>query len=269
MVRLDVDLSEFKDLGKKFEDAVKKSLAKAGDDLTAMVRGHIVEEANAKLKTRKEMYVQGLSHSKVGDNTWVVSLDGSVRWIEDGREAGSMLPALLASPKAKTARDGSRYVVVPFQHNKGPSKTTTAQADLLSTIKSELKKRDIPYAKIETDQDGKAKLGKLHSFSIMDKPIKTSQGAGQGHGAVGDVKQGPTGIPFLQGINIYQRNVGGKTRRDIVTFRVASSRHADQGRWEHPGLEGVRFFDEAERWAAETWDKVIVPALLADIRSKT
>jgi hypothetical protein len=250
-----------------FDQAVKDQMKKAGEQLTAMTRAHIVEEANKKLHTRREMYIEGLSHFKLNDDTWVVNLDAKVRWIDDGMGAHNMLDDLLKSPKAKTAKDGSKYMVVPFRHGpKGPTQMTPAQKNLLDTIKGELKNRGINYGKTETGSDGKPKIGLLHSFDINSKPTKTHNGPGQGKGPIGSVVQGPTGIPLLQGIRIYQREVKNKdgsksVRKDIMTFRVASSKHKGQGRWDHPGVQGVRLMDEAYDWAKRTWEREIVPQL--------
>lgn len=150
----------------------------------------------------------------------------------------------------------SKYLVVPFAHKKGPMSQTPAAQDLTSTIKRELKQRNIPYGKIERGPDGKAKTGLLHSFDINKEPVKTHDGAGQGHGPVGAVRQGTTGIPFLQGIRIYQRNQGGKINRGIMTFRVASSKQRGSGKWVHPGLTARHFFEEGQDWALAQWDKI-------------
>jgi hypothetical protein len=70
----------------------------------------------------------------------VVSLDKSMSWLEDGMPKHEMLDDLLKSPKAKMSADGHRYVVVPFQQNKAPTKTPKANHDLQSTLKSALKR---------------------------------------------------------------------------------------------------------------------------------
>lgn len=271
MFRVNLDLTPLTSLGLSIDEAAKKAMADAGAKLTAMTRAHIVEEANKKLHTRRQMFLDGLSHFKLDDNTWVVNLDAKVRWIDDGMPAHNMIDDLLKSKSAKTAKDGSKFVVVPFKHNKGPTQTTPAQKTLLDTIKKELKDRKIGYGKIETGEDGKPKLGLLHKFDIKHAPIKQQNGPGLGKGPVGAVAQGPTGIPLLQGVRIYQRNVKdpktGKdsTKREIMTFRVASSKHKGQGRWDHPGNEGTRLMDEAYAWAKTTWEREIVPQLMMQL----
>lgn len=167
----------------------------------------------------------------------------------------------------------SRYASIPFEHGpKGPTQMTEAQSDLLSTIKAEMAKKKIPYAKLEKNALGATKLGLLHKFDITSAPLKTGNGPGQGAGPVGAVRQGPTGIPFLQGVNVYQLpvpNVGGKpkVKKFIMTFRTVSSKHKGQSRWEHPGLKPVHLMDQATGWAQNEWDHKIVPALLEEIIS--
>ncbi len=181
-----------------------------------------------------------------------------------------MLDALLASPKAKRSKSGDRYVVVPFDHSpgQGVTSTTPAQQDLISTIKSAMKKEGIPFGKIEADASGAAKIGKLHSFSINDKPIKTKNAPGQGHGAIGDVRQGPTGTPFLQGVSVYQQadpKAKSGAKKVIMTFRIASSKHEEQQRWIHPGNEPMNIIEDAAKWGLETFDSEIAPGIIAKV----
>lgn len=266
MININIDLSEFADL-LKLEDGLQKAGQEAARDLAAMIHGKASELAGERLNSRRQAFQQGLSYKKVDENTWLVSLDASVRWIDDGQSEHSMLEALLASPKAKRAKDGSKYVVVPFDRSPGQGKTqvTPPETDLINVIKGEMKKRGIPFGKVETDQAGQAKVGKLHAFDIMHAPTKTKDEPGQGAGPVGDVRQGPTGIPLLQGVSVYQHQAGGRTRRTIVTYRIASSKHASQGRWDHPGLPAAHIMEDAAAWAVETFEKEMVPAILAKV----
>jgi hypothetical protein len=261
---VNVDLSDIADL-LDIEGGLKSATKDAARDLAAMVQAKATELAATKLHARRDMFVKGLSLKQVNEETWLVSLDAKIRWIDDGQSSHNMLDKLLASSKAKRAKDGSKYVVVPFDHSpgRGPSTTTSPQQDLISTIKSELKKRGIPFGKIETDAAGQALTGRLHSFDIMTAPTKSSHGPGQGKGPLGASRQGPTGIPFLQGVTVYQnKGKDGKVRRQVMTFRIASSKHQGQGRWEHPGNHAVNIMEDAAKWALETWEKEVAPALI-------
>jgi hypothetical protein len=109
-------------------------------------------------------------------------------------------------------------------------------------------------------------MGKLHSFDIKNAPVKTGNGPGQGHGPVGDVKQGSTGEPWLSRVNVYQgKDANGKAKRGIFTFRTASSKQVGQQKWDHPGNAGVNILDDAAKWAQDTFEKDIAPGLLAKI----
>lgn len=267
MLFVNVDLSDVAEL-LNLKDSLKSASDGAAKDLAAMTHAKAVELAGARLHSRRQMFVDALKYHQVEENLWVVSLDAKMRWIDDGQSQHNMLAALLASPKAKHAKDGSKYIVIPFDHSPGQGKTQTtgAEQDLINVVKAEMKRRGIPFGKIETDAAGGARIGKLHSFDIKNAPTKSVEGPGMGKGPIGGVRQGPTGIPFLQGVNVYQsKDEKGKVRRGIMTFRIASSKHEGQQRWDHPGNPGVNILDDATKWAVETFEKDIAPGLLGKI----
>lgn len=275
MIWVNLDMSALISAASELGPAIKQAMKEQGALLVAQTRGHITEEVNKRLHTRRAMYIENLSHFQDGD-TWIINLNAKALWIEEGKQPGSMLDDLLKGKNIKRASDGSAFVVVPFELNKGPTQLTPAQQTLTDTLKSVMKQKGIPYGKLESDASGKPKVGLLHRFDIMNAPLKTEGpwgGSSLGHGAVGDVQQGPTGIPFLQGVNVYQKEVtnaaGEKhVKKSIVTFRIASSKHRAQGRWEHPGLDACNFFEEAEKWSMDTWSRDIVPAIIDSIVSK-
>lgn len=265
MLFVNVDVGELADL-MGIKGALKNASDGAARDLAALAHAKITDLAGQKLKSRRKMYVTGLKYDEVEEGVWVITLDAKVRWIDDGMPQHNMLDDLLKSPKAKRSKkDGSKYVVVPFQHGPGMGKgtTTPAQQDLIATVKAQMKARGIPFGGIEKNAQGQAKMGRLHSFDITNAPVKTIDGPGQGKGPKGEVKQGPTGIPFLQGVSVYQSlDDKGKPQRQILTFRIASSKHRDQGRWEHPGTPAMNLMEEGMEWALETWEKEIAPGIV-------
>jgi len=73
-------------------------------------------------------------------------------------------------------------------------------------------------------------------------------------------------VPLLKGVNVYQsKGEDGETKRSIMTFRIASSKHRSQGRWESKGNEGLFLMEEAAEWAQETFDREIAPAIVNKI----
>ena len=267
MFLINVDLSEVNDL-LDLDKSLKKAADEAARDLAGMIDAKAKEIAASKLHSRRKMYTDALKVTRVDENTHLVSLDAKVRWIDDGQPAFDMLAGLLGSKKAKRAKDGSRYIVVPFSHSPGRGKTasTSAQQDLVNEVKGELKKRGIPFGGIEKDQAGQAKLGRLHTFDIEKGPRKNDVGPGQRRGPVGEVMQGNTKIPFLRGVTVSQTmGKNGRVSRSILTFRIASSNHSKSAKWEHPGNAPMNILDEAAEWAVETWSKEIAPAIIDKI----
>lgn len=255
-------------------DVMKEEVEAAGKDLADQVHAHVLEQANDKLHTRREMFIEGLKVFPDGEDTWIISLDSSVRWIDDGMPQHSMVADLLKSPKAKIIESGpnrgEKYLSIPFQHNKGPTQLTPSQQNLLDTIKGELRKVGAPYGNLEIDGSGAPKLGLVRQMDIMTKPTKMREGPGTGAGPIGQVMQGPTGIPLLQGVKVYQNKVKNQdgsesVKKFIMTFRTVTSSHEGDGRWMFPGIDGVRILDDAAEWARKEWDEKVAPKLVTRI----
>jgi len=264
MFHINFDASELKSL-MNIEEAFNDAVKDAEKQLAAMTYTKAVDLATSKLHSRRQMFVDALS-IKEEDGVTIVNLNGSARWIDDGQEPHSMLEALLKSPKAKRAADGSMYVVVPFDHGpgKGPANSPESQQPMINALKKEFKQRKIPWGKIERDDQGRPKMGKIHSFDMSNTPIKTGEGAGQGHGKTGAVRQGSTGIPFLQGVAVYQHGqAGGGAKKSVMTFRTASSNQ--QGAWQHPGVEAANIMEETWKWAQETMEREIIPLVIESL----
>jgi hypothetical protein len=269
-VNLDLgDLEDLVDLG----DVADGEMQRAAANLTAQTRGKITGAGQGEAAQPAQHVHRRLSHFQVDENTWVVNLDKSARWIDEGMPEHNMLEKLLKSKKAKTAKDGTKYVIVPFQHNRTKQDMTPAQQSLLNTIKNELAKVGSTPNKIEMKADGTPQLGLVRSLDISQKP-KSTRKLKIGAGPFGSAAQGPTGIPLLKGVQVYQKEIqkadGSKgVGRFVMTFRVASQKHKDQpGRWAHPGTEATNLMEEGMRWALDTWSSKIAPEIMARIVAK-
>ena len=286
MFNLHLDLSPILRVSELItSEELQKHMQDAGNSIAAETNAHIIEEVQRKLHSSRETYLDSLGFHQVDSKTWIVDLTPGAMFIEEGLQPGfDMLPGLLddsprpwakepRSGKTKIAKDGSRYRVIPMEQSKAPTRSTQAQQDLTNTIKSELKRIGAPgLSTIEKGPNGIPKLGLVRSLDIMHKPTKIKNGVGMGHGPIGAVRQGPTGIPFLQGVRIYQQEKknkqGGKSvQKTAMTFRVASSKHSGE-RWIHPGLEARNFFEEAYEWAKNEWESKIGPELLQKLNGQ-
>lgn len=265
MLYLYLDVKGIEGLSELLGKKLKEALEHAASDLTIMTHGKVLEQSQQQLHSTRQKFAEALSYHQVDADTWVITLNKSMVWLDQGMSEHSMLGDLLKSPKAKINKKGEKYLIVPFQHNKAPTQTTAAGKDLQSTIKKEFKKRGIAYGGVEVDSSGKPKTGLLHKLDISD-PKKTGTGPGQGHGPLGDIRQGPTGIPLLQSVRVYQSAGGdGKVKKGIFTFRTAKE---GQSGWVHPGVKAHYFMDNAFKWAVEQWEKTIKPEIVKEISSQ-
>lgn len=261
MFKINIDVADFTSL-LDLPDHVKSALDDIGQKVATEAYQHTVEQASQKLHTRKDIYIEALSISK-DDDAWILVLNPSAMFIESGQSPFDMKPGLLASPKAKDGKNG-KYLIVPFKHDKG-----TAQSSLTQTVAASMSQNGLPFSDIEKGADGNPKTGLLHKFEIAG-PNKTSNSPGQGHGPIGAPMQGPTGIPFLKGIHVYQKEGKDKqgkpkTERFIATFRTVS---ANSKGWMNSGSEAMNLLDETMEFMMEKFNRDIGPKLIASISSK-
>lgn len=241
MIDAEALASEMKTLKAEVQAALEDSV-KA---LSAMTHAKVVELAQQKLNSTRKIYTDNLEYREVTPGLWVISLDQPALWIEEGRKAGDMTQDLLKEG-AHTAKDGSRYKAIPFDYGKPPSQMDPFTRNMVAKIKFELKKKDIPFKKLELGPNGSPRIGKLHTLNISS-PHPSSRAS----------------HPTLHGLNIYQtQDQSGKVRRDILTFRMVSDKHKGS-KWIHPGREAEQFFEEALAWAQEEWERNIVPQIMA------
>jgi hypothetical protein len=244
-VNADEIAAEFGDL----KEQVKKTLEDAVQQVASMTHAKTLELANEKLHSTRSIYTSSLDFKEEAPGIWVVSLDEKAMWLEEGRKSGDMTEDLLKR-NYKVAKDGSRYRAIPFSHSKGPSATPKASQMFVNQVKQELKSRNIPYKKIEYNQDGSPRMGRLHTIKDISSLRPSSRAS---FGAL-------AGLTVMQSMGS-----NGKVRRDIMTFRVVSSKHKGS-KWIHPGLEANKFMDQALEWAERIFDNEILPAILESYR---
>jgi len=232
--------SEFGEIKKE----VAKDLKQGVSNLASMTHAKTLELADEHLNSLSGMYKDNVSFQQIEDNIWVVTLDEKALWIEEGRKSGFM-DELLNGKSAKTNAKGEKYAVIPFEHSKNPSEQSSKARELTNQIKTELKKQGVNYRKPEYNADGSPKLGLIKRFNVDSAKLKPTD------------KNSP-----LQGVAIYQRMEGNKVKRDVMTFRVITERHREEGRWVHPGRPGDKLMDKAFDWAMQTWENEVLPDIL-------
>jgi hypothetical protein len=233
------------ELNKKIEDYSNEIVQKAKLGLQAVANSAhslIIDKAQNKLGSQKNLYIESLSVTNEGDNLWVIALDPKANWIEDGRPAYDMLPGLLNGPKAKVGKDGKKYNIIPFKQNKRPQDMSRSEKRMADFVQQELKRLNLD--KTIKDESGNPVIGKAAKVNLDYATSVKSR------------------IPLLQGLTIYQRKVTNEQgkesiKRDIMTFRVASEKQIGSGKWWHKETKGLNAFKDVEAEIDQIWAKMI------------
>jgi len=254
-LKVNLDISALTQYLDNFAKEVAKDVKKSVKALAVDAHNHIKEEAQNKLHSFREKYLESLSPpEQIDDFLWVITLSSDAEWIEEGRpEPYDMKPGLLKD--GKTSKDGHRYRIVPMNQAKTPTQMSSGnkgyEESMVAKVKSELKKKGIPYKKLELDKNGSPRIGKLHAFDI------DSYTPGKGN------------TPQLHGLNIYQtKQKDGSVKRSITTFRTVTDKDNQKDKWIHPSVPAKNFFQDAKQWAEKEWETKILPELLEKYRSR-
>ena len=240
-INIDALTAQIKDFAMEAGEDLKKGVA----NLAAITHAKTAELAASELKTTAKTLKDNLGFEEISEGVWVVSIDQDALFIEEGIEPNTDMKPGLLKGATKTSKDGNKYRPIPFEHSKAPSQMTPASQHIVNILNQNLKKENIPFKKIEKNQDGSPRVGKLHSLNI-DSPIP-----GKGN------------TPALKGVSIYQTlTKTGNVRRDILTFRTVSSGPRSAGKFLHPGMKAKHFLERAEEWALKTWEEQIMPEIL-------
>lgn len=257
------------ELAQRVNDEVK--------NLSISTHAFVVNHANQKLEGWKRSHFFGeggknVRWNEVAPNIWVVEIDESVRWIEEGRDPTSMATSdWLLKPGAKgvkTAKDGSTYRVIPFTHasKTGSGKAQYDSPEVASIIKKQMREKGISLSKIDRDQFDKPRLGVVQKLGINKKRSRYPEGlfsAPRDKRVADQLNLKPHhGHHYLNNAVVVQREVQGKDgstkiSRDVVTFRVVSSKHQAEGRWMYPRVEPLNSIPEAYKYAESEWEKIV------------
>lgn len=208
--------------------------------------------AQERLKTSRQIYINGLSQgvvtSVIGNVTvFEIMLLGDMpnnfEFGMDPFDMKTVRPGWLGGSKAKTAKDGSKYIYIPFRHS-------LSSAAIL-------------------EYTGKAKRADLRSELVrtvkeygLDKMVRS----GTGHVIPGPVKRVPRKAsihPYLRALTRVQHPAEGKTPKgfqrgssQLMTWRTMSEKSPADS-WLHPGVKAANLLPEIERWVDFELDKTI------------
>ena len=265
MLTLNLNLGDLSGLEERLRIKADILLERGAADLAVQVHGHIVEQAARKLHSSRSQYIEALSYEQRERGEWVIKLNKSAMWIEEGMARHEMIDDLLRHGARVNPKTGVRYKAIPMAI-KGKTSTPAAAQILRQAAMGAARAAGINMREVEREVDGRIREGLIHRLTVANHPLRTGIGAYQGHGAMGDPRQGMTGRSFLSGLQIRQKMIGGAggmVQKTAMVFRVVSSLHKGTGRWVHPGFKAVKLFDEANQWATREWENKLMPEILA------
>lgn len=259
-IKVNLDVSALTQYLENFAKEITKDLKQSIHALATGAHNHIKKDAQKNLHSFRQQYLDNLSPpEKIDDFLWVITLNEKAEWIETGRpQPYDMKIGLLK--KGKLSKDGVLYRVVPMNQGKAPTEMSSGnkedEQEMVNKVRAELKKKGIPYKKLEVDSHGSPRHG---GFDANGNPIPLRL-----HTLNIDSHIPGKGVsPQLHGINIYQtKHKDGSVKRSITTFRTVTSSEDQQDKWIHPPVEARNFFEKAKVWAEQEFETIILPALM-------
>jgi hypothetical protein len=245
--------SDLTDLAAKLKSDIDRLKARADQEaknIAVMTHAFIAAKAKNELNSfQQQAYLgkneENLKYSKLGEGVYMIELDSSAAFIEDGSPKKFMKWLLENNPKAKTAKDGSRYAHIPFSHSKSNStkNVNDPKSAFYDIVSKRLKEENIDLNKIEKNTDGTPKLGIIHKINtnsiIASEKNRANFSSPRSQEMAEKIGLKPhSGIHKLEGLFVTQRkDKGGKIVKEAVTIRTISSKHEAEGRWYYPQIK--------------------------------
>jgi hypothetical protein len=221
-------------------NAAVKNLAHAAyTAMTAKIQNMTMNQKN------RQDYLKALNFTDLGNDSYLISLDGDwANKLEKGFGSYSIRDALLKSTKTvgvgsragqpwvRTAKDGHKWAVVPFEHKPHANPTGDLGKDIKNLMAKGQNGVVQPLSKTFKSPDGKPMSGKVATVGAAD-----------------------TNNPNLANLTKYQYvHPSGKVSSVYMTFRAVSETGKD---WIHPGHSGYQLFKEAQDFVEKEMDNII------------
>jgi hypothetical protein len=234
------------------EEATVESFRVAVGDLSKRAQQEWIRIAQARLKTSRADYINGLRQAESysmrmegGVQIFEVQLVGRMpNAFEFGMDSFDMIasrPGWLGGSKAKTSKDGTKYIHIPFRHSiqQAAGLAYTGKAKR-ADVANELKKTAKKY--------GLDRMIHLASGKVPEGPVKRVPKGGATH-------------PYLEGLTRIQKAQSGTYKSGkqrgsgmLMTWRTMSEKSDG---WNHPGLTGRNILKDVSAWVDGELDKVI------------
>lgn len=265
--------SDLTDLAAKLKSDIDKLKAKADQEakrIAVTTHAFIIAKAKSELNSfQQQAYLgkneENLRYSKLGEGIYLIELDSEANFIEDGSPKRFMKWLLDNNPKAKTAKDGSRYAHIPFSHSKSSStkNVNDSKSAFYDIISKRLKEENIDLNKIEKNSDGTPKLGIVHKINtnsiIASEKNRLNFSNPRSQEMAAKIGLKPhSGIHKLENLFITQRKgKSGEIVKEAVTIRTISSKHEAEGRWYYPQIKPFKGMQTGYEFAKSQMEEAV------------
>lgn len=211
--------------------------------------------ASQRLRSARQIYINGLRQSEsykmeivAGRVNYTLTLMGEMpNNFEFGMPSFDMKvirPGWLGGMRAKTGKDGKKYVTIPFRH----STTSGAIMSYTGKAKRENVAQSLQYA--------------VRKYGLRE--MVRNSGGNIVRGTVTKIPAGATDVHrFLTGLQRIQTPTAGVTpsglqkgTSQLVTFRRMSENSPPES-WIHPGIRAVNILPDVERWIDYELDHIL------------
>jgi hypothetical protein len=236
------------------EDGVVEAFRLAVGGLAKAAQNEWIRLAQTKLKTSRDIYINGLRQAESfsvkplgsGDTVFEIQLVGRMpNNFEFGMPSFDMKavrPGWLGGSKAITAKDGHKFIRIPFRHSTSDSprfgytgKAKAVDPNLKTQLRSSVKK----YG--------------------LDRMVKAATGAIV-EGSVARIPKGAPVHPYLKGLTRVQKAYGERGQSQLIAWRIMSEKSPADS-WIHPGLQPANLLQDVESWIDGQLDKIIEQTL--------
>jgi len=233
------------------EEGLRLAFCQGVVEVAKGARDEWVRLAQARFKTSKEIYINGLRQAesfKVEDSSGgglqatiqlVGVMPNNFEFGMGSFDMKTVRPGWLGGGKAKTAKDGSKYIVIPFRHSTGDTRFgyTGKAAGVRPDLKGQLKKVVKQYG--------------------LDRALTSSVG----EVATRRIPRNAPVHPYLKGLQKTEyaqatRTGGMKRTGQLNTFRVMSENSPPES-WIHPGLKPANLLKEVSAWVDKDMERMI------------
>lgn len=244
-------------------------------DLAKRAEAQLYQLAGQRLNTTRQQYQDAITFEVVEKDVYRISLDESAEHLETGYPPFSMKDGLLKN--AKISKKGYKYKRIPFDHQPNAKTGNNTQVQHMWNVlerQAAMLGNQMPgavgkYTKgsLRADIQHMLKSAKNAGISTSGNvtfkpdPLNTNNmivDSGQGTDASPRVDLGKPMNPLLTNMKqVSYQDKKGRNKKAYVTFRTVSNNPEAQGKWEHPGWVGARFFPEVAAWVDQELERIL------------